>query len=360
VYDFEGRGLKLREVLKVEVKKENVTEIPGLVGTDIPALVFVNNNDHAFVKCNLDPESLDFVLSKMDLITDAYLRQLLWNVLYDLTRDAKMKSTDYLKLVSTKIGIESDAKLVQTILTRSSATLSHFVPSSMISHEAETLFGSLYSLLEKATDKDFKLIWARYLVDFARSASAVGIIAEQLKKDNPVFTQEMRWGIVVRMVSWGLPGAEEVLEKEKERDKSDTGIRAALRAGTSVPKIEIKNEAWERFLNPQTKLSVHQSAAEMSGFRWVHQDSILVPFNEKFFSSLRSVFESRDKEFCNSFFYSLFPMDPENPEILKRSKEILAQLEPKEKHLAKTLNEEIDDIERDLKCRQLVLGLIHN
>jgi len=298
---------------------------------------------------------LEFVLSKMELITDPYLRQLLWIVLYDLTRDAKMKSTDYIKLVSTKIGIETDAKLVQTILTRTSATLAHFLPSVMIVKEADALFGSVLNLLQNATDKEFKIVWAKFLVDFARSESTVSILAEQLKKDNPVFTQEMRWGIVVRMVAWALPGAEETLEKEKARDKSDIGIRAALRASTSVPKIEVKNEAWERFLNPNTKQSVHQSAAEMSGFRWAHQESLLVPFTEKFFSSLRSVFKSRDKEFSNSFFYSLFPSDPENHEISKRSKEILSQLEPDDKHLAKTLKEEIDDLERDLKCRTLVL-----
>jgi len=298
---------------------------------------------------------LEFVLSKMELITDPYLRQLLWIVLYDLTRDAKMKSTEYIKLVSSKIGIETDAKLVQTILTRTSAALTHFLPSATIVEAADALFGSIFKLLEKATDKEFKLVWAKFLVDFARSASTVSILAEQLKNDNPVFTQEMRWNIVVRMAAWALPGADETLEKEKARDKSDTGIRAALRAGTSVPKIEIKNEAWERFLNPITKQSVHQSAAEMSGFRWVHQESLLAPFTEKFFSSLRSVFKSRDKEFCNSFFYALFPADPENHEISKHVKEILSQLEPDEKHLSKTLKEEIDDLERDLKCRTLVL-----
>jgi aminopeptidase N len=290
----------------------------------------------------------------MDVIQDLLLRQLLWTSLYDLTRDAKMKATDFLNLVSSKISIENDSKLLQTLITRASAVLSHFLPNAIFPAYSEKLFHSFFHELNKATEPDFKIIWARSVVEFAATESTVNVLAEQLRNNNPVFTQDLRWSMIHKLLAWGFPDAGEFLEKEKQKDISDTGARALLRAKTSVPDINEKRAAWERFIHPETKFSAHQSASEMSGFRWRHQESILEEFIEKFFQIISMIFKTREKEFANSFFIHLGPSNPENPKILHCAEQLLANLSPEEKHLRKALQESIDDIHRSIKCRNLI------
>jgi len=293
----------------------------------------------------------------MEVIKDPLLRQLLWTSFYDLTRDANMRSTDFLNLVSTKISIESDPKLLQTVISRALGALIHFVPNALVPNLADKLFHSFHAELNKAVEKDFQIVWARAVVDFARTEAAVKTLEEQLRNNNPVFTQDLRWSIIQKLHAWSFPDAAEFLKKEQAKDNSDTGVRAVLKANTSVPDLQVKNTSWERFLNPETKMSAHQSAAEMSGFRWAHQEVLLAPFTEKFFQEVQNVFKKREKEFAHTFFLSLFPSDPENPKILQFSKDLLSKLTPDDdKHLSRVLKEEIDDLERELKCRNFVLN----
>eukprot|EP01124_Arcella_intermedia_P006315 TRINITY_DN1372_c0_g1_i1.p1 TRINITY_DN1372_c0_g1~~TRINITY_DN1372_c0_g1_i1.p1 ORF type:complete len:857 (+),score=169.94 TRINITY_DN1372_c0_g1_i1:33-2603(+) len=356
VYRLNGDVLAKEDAFKVEVKPEKLTPVPALVGKDVPSFIYLNNNDYAFAKCPLDPKSLEFVLSRMELISDPLLRQLLWFGFYDLVRDAKMKSTDFLDLVSTKIGIETEPKLVTTILARSLSALIHFVPKSMTEEYGVKLFDSVYRSLEAATQPEWKLIWSKNVVEFARRADKVAILLDDVKTGKINFTQDSRWSIAVKAVAWGLPGAEEALTAEREKDKSDTGDRAMLRAKSSVPKAEVKKESWDRFINQTGGLSAHQQAADMSGFRWQHQEKLVEPYIDLFFNSVRTVFQSKDKEYPQAFFGNLFPSDAENPVILEKAKKLLAELTPEEKQLLRMLQEEIDDLERELKCKKLVLS----
>jgi len=244
---------------------------------------------------------------------------------------------------------------LQTVIRSSMSVLSHFVPNALVVGFADKLFHSFFHELNKAVQRDFKISWARSVVDFSRSRSTVDILAEQLRNKNPVFTQDLRWSIIVKLVAWGVPDAQDLLHKEHIVDPSDAGERAVLKAGTSVDNIQVKNSAWERFISPDNKMSAHQAAAEMEGFRWPHQEPTLVPFTEKFFQVVISIFRTKEKEFAQSFFGLLFPYDPENPKILQLSKELLSSVSKDDKQLIRLLKENIDDQERDLKCRNLVL-----
>jgi len=183
----------------------------------------------------------------------------------------------------------------------------------------------------------------------------VDILAGHLRNKNPVFTQDLRWAIIVKLVAWSVPDAQDLLNQESIVDPSDAGVRAVLKAGTSVFNIQVKNSAWERFISPDNKMSAHQSAAEMEGFRWSHQESILVPFTEKFFQVVISIFRTKEKEFAQSFFNLLFPYDPDNPKILQLSHQLLSSVSKDDKQLIRLLKENIDDQERDVKCRGLVI-----
>jgi len=215
------------------------------------------------------------------------------------------------------------------------------------------LFDSTFANISSAAD-DFKIIWAKTAVNFARTNKTVTQLYHELKAHNKAFDQGMRWNILVKAMAWGLEGAKELLDAEREQDKSDVGDRAVLTAKTSVAEAQVKSQAWQRYLDKESKLSSHQLAADMGGFLWPHQKSLTSSFRDPFFESVRSVFKTRDREFAASFFSLLFPDDIENPTILEKTKALLNQLEPDEKHLRKEVKAKIDDIERAIKCRKML------
>jgi len=262
----------------------------------------------------------------MEKFSDPLLRQLLWSSFYQL--------------------------LLQTVLPRAFSPLTVFTPEKFQDQCSDSLFESIFSNISGAAD-DLKIIWAKYAVSFARTKKSVLRLFQEIKSKNPAFDQAMRWSILVKAMAWELEGAKDLLNAESKIDKSDVGERAVLTAKTSVPDALVKSQAWQRYLDKDTKLSSHQLAADMSGFLWPHQKSLTSSFAEKFFESVRSIFKSREREFASSFFNSLFPEDPENPQILEKTKLLLSQLDADEKHLIKEAKAKIDDTERAAKCRKL-------
>jgi len=258
----------------------------------------------------------------MEVIRDPLLRQQLWTSFSDLTGEMKMKSTDYLNLVSTKISTEKDPKLLQTVLNNAMSVLVYFVPKSLDPLYSDKLFYSFFNEYKKATQRDFIEVWTKAIIDFARTEATVKILQELLRNNN-WFSQEIRWSIIQKLVAWGLPDAQEFLKIAQQMDTSDDGVRALLTINTCAPDIQLKRAAWARFINPDTKLSAHQSTAEMAGFRWHHQESLLSEFTEQFFEIVPSIFKNREKEFSTSFYECLYPMEIENPRIIELSNHLL-------------------------------------
>jgi len=287
----------------------------------------------------------------MEKFSDPLLRQLLWSSFYQQTRDAQMKPSKFLDLVGTKCVSIKEAKLLQTVLQRAHSALTVFTPEKYQDQYADSLFESMFSNIQGATD-DLKIIWAKFAVNFARTKKSVLRLFQEVRSGNPAFDQGMRWSILVKAMAWELEGAKDLLHAESEKDKSDVGERALLTAKTSIPDTQVKSQAWQRYLDKDTKLSSHQLAADMSGFLWPHQKPLTTSFGDYFFESVRSIFKSRDREFASSFFHSLFPEDPENPQILDKTKLLLSQLDADEKHLIKELKAKIDDTDRAVKCRK--------
>jgi len=79
----------------------------------------------------------------------------------------------------------------------------------------------------------------------------------------------------------------------------------------------------------------------------------VAPYIDKFFDVVRQVFKDQEREFARDFFALLFPKEPENDYVLKRSYELLEQLTDEETILKRTLKEVIDDLERFRKALAL-------
>jgi aminopeptidase N len=161
----------------------------------------------------------------------------------------------------------------------------------------------------------------------------------------------MRWDIAAKHVAYGLPGADARLAVEKERDPSDRGQRAALRAEVSHPDPAVKAAAWERILGEGYD-SFKLTESAMGGFNWSVQRDLLNPYVDRFFEAVTQVAEQKPNEFLQSFIRALFPGYRVEQAVLERSEQLLANTPDHMTVLIRLLKEANDDLARAIACRR--------
>ena len=333
-----------------DTPKNSIEEAKGLAKPDF---IFPNYNDHDFVKVSLDDRSLNFAKDHLETIDDPLLRQLTWQSLWNMVRDQNLSSVEYLQLGSSKLPLEKDFELVQSILATMNATLSRYVPNRKKSEIANLLFDESCKLLSSNLSNDLRIIWTRALINFAMDPATIQFcidLADGVEKIKGVtIDQDMRWNVSIKAVAYNLPNALERLEEEKLRDKSDRGQRQELRGLVSQDNIAVKQDAWQKFLE-EGYGSLHLTRAAMSGFYWWQQEDSLSDFNTKFFTVIQAIFESNENEFSRTFFEMLFPPWVDQ-KILILARQLQEKVDENSPLLYRLLLEASDDLERAIQCQ---------
>ncbi len=333
--------------------------VDAAVGKPRPSLVFPNYNDHGYTKVALDAESVAFARENLERIDDGLLRSLLWSSLWNMVRDQQLKSTDFLALVRERAAKEPRVELTEVILNQAQSAVARFVPEEKKEGEARKLFAAAWDGLRAAPEGDARITWMRAMVNAAAHAEDLAHLARLADGGEAVpgltVDQQMRWDIAVKHVAYGIPGAAERIAAERAKDPSDRGSRAAIRASVSWPDAGVKAEAWEKF-HGEGYGSLHETASAMGGFNWPRQREILEPYVEGFFTSVRSVFETKDKEFYSDYFGALFPAYRVEQATLDRSERLLAEIADEAPSLTRMLREANDELGRAIRCRAYAAG----
>ncbi len=276
-----------------------------------------------------------------------------------MVRDQQLSSVAFLALVREKMPLEPDSELLSAVLGHGAAALDRYVPDPWREREAGLLFGAALAALEKATQEDQVITWARTTIGVAVRTEDVLALGELLdgRRVIPALTldQDMRWSIAMKYVVHGLAGADERVALEAERDKTDRGQRALVEAEVARPSAEAKAQAWEK-MNGAGYGSLYLTRAAMAGFHWWRQRDILAPYTDKFFAAIPGIFESQDGEFATMYFRSLFPGYRAEPALLQRADSLLAATDESKSLLRRTLREAIDDLKRTIACRDYALA----
>jgi len=342
--------------VEISTAEANVKAIEGMPR---PSLVFPNYNDLAYAKIALDDESVAFVRNNMERVSDTLLRQLLWSALWDMVRDQRLKSTDYLAIVREKLPLEPQPTLVESVLAAAAGAMGRYVPEDRKEPEYRRSFQTAWNALQSAALGDAQIIWARALINSAVVPPDIERTARLADGTETVeglaIDQDMRWTIAIKFVGYGMPGAEQRVAAEAERDPSDRGQRAQLRAKTSYPSATVKADAWDHF-GGDGYGSLYLTAAAMSGFNWTNQRDLLEPYVEAFFQSLPDIFRTKEREYASDYFSSLFPGYRVEDPVLERSEIVLAEAGSESPVLERMLREANDDLARAIRCRDFAAG----
>lgn len=88
----------------VQPTEETIVEYDGSNGY---SGILLNYEDYSFVKNVIDPVSLKFFSENLEKISDILSRTLIWRTFFDMVKDGKMTSAQYVDIIEKNISNET-------------------------------------------------------------------------------------------------------------------------------------------------------------------------------------------------------------------------------------------------------------
>jgi aminopeptidase N len=320
LYDAVDGHLVRRTSLETDVAGE-LTDVAELVGLAQPDLLLLNEGDLAYAKIRLDERSLATVVGGIATLDNSLARALCWGAAWDMTRDAEMSATDFVTLVLSGIGSESDAFGVSRIPTYAAqaATL-YSAPENRAALRA-TWEQGLRKLLENAAPgSDHQLSFARAYAGAAHSDGALTDL-EQLLDGTLTFEglavdTDLRWTLLSGLAKNGRADADRIAE-ELARDNTISGQEHAAAARALRPSAEAKAEAWEIAMVRDDVANETQRSVVLA-FQVFGQDEVLAPYVEKYLEAADTLWEEKGTQRASTALEFIFPKQLASQELLDR------------------------------------------
>ncbi|UUN26932.1 aminopeptidase N [Streptomyces sp. FIT100] len=308
-YDLRDGSLVRTERIELDVDGE-LTAVPQLVGKVRPAVVLLNDDDLSYAKVRLDDASLRTVTEHLGDFTESLPRALCWASAWDMTRDGELATRDYLSLVLSGIGKESDIGVVQSLQRQVKAALDLYAaPEWREAGLTQWTEATLAHLRAAEPGSDHQLAWARAFAATARTPQQLELLAALLDGNEAieglVVDTELRWAFVERLAATGDFDEEEIAA-ELERDKTAAGERHAATARAARPTAEAKAEAWESVVETGELPNAVQEAI-IAGFVQTDQRELLAPYASAYFAAVKGVWDSRSHEVAQQIAIGLYP-----------------------------------------------------
>ncbi|PVG81327.1 aminopeptidase N [Nocardioides gansuensis] len=326
LYDAgEDGALVRREYLEVDVEGES-TKVEKLIGTKQPDLLLLNDEDQAYAKIRLDERSLRTAIEGLSRLDDSLARALVWGAAWDMTRDAEMPTTDFMRLVLANIGQETDAWGVTRIPASTGMAVRFYsAPEHREALRAEWEQGLRTLLLEAAPGSDHQLTFARSYAAAAHSEQAVaelkGLLDGSFTVEGLAVDQDLRWGLLEALAGLGEIGEAEI-DAELERDNTISGKEKAAAARVAQPTAEAKAAGWAAILDPATPNETSREMV-MSIFRF-GQEELAREYVEKFLEAAETCLDTLGFHKGSVVLELGFPRAACSPEVVARLDEWLA------------------------------------
>ncbi|MEV2193503.1 aminopeptidase N [Streptomyces phaeochromogenes] len=352
--DASGKLLRDDENGRIELDVDGeLTAVPELVGRRRPAVILLNDDDLSYAKVRLDEQSLAFVTEHLGDFESSLPRALCWASAWDMTRDAELATRDYLSLVLSGIGKESDIGVVQSLHRQVKLAIELYAdPTAREALLTRWTDATLAHLKSAAAGSDHQLAWARAFAATARTPEQLdlleGLLDGRESIEGLAVDTELRWAFVQQLAAVGRFDEAEIAG-EYERDKTAAGERHAATARSARPTEEAKSEAWASVVESD-KLPNAVQEAVIGGFVQTGQRELLAPYTDKYFAAVKDVWDSRSHEMAQQIVVGLYPSVQVSEETLRKTDEWLASAEPGPA-LRRLISESRAGIERALRAQ---------
>ncbi|MFF2362266.1 aminopeptidase N [Streptomyces sp. NPDC058122] len=359
LYEFDGGSGKLVRDERIELDVDGeLTAVPQLLGKRRPDVILLNDDDLSYAKVRLDEDSLAFVTEHLGDFESSLPRALCWASAWDMTRDAELAARDYLALVLSGIGKESDIGVVQSLHRQVKLAIELYAdPAAREALLTRWTDATLAHLRAAEAGGDHQLAWARAFAATARTPEQLDLLEALLEGRETIeglaVDTELRWAFVQRLAAVGRFDEAEIAA-EYERDKTAAGERHAATARAARPTEEAKAEAWASVVESD-KLPNAVQEAVIGGFVQSDQRELLAPYTDKYFSVVKEIWDARSHEIAQQIATGLYPGIHISEETLARTDAWLASAEPNAA-LRRLVSESRSGVERALKAQAADAG----
>ncbi|AJE40704.1 aminopeptidase N [Streptomyces nodosus] len=356
LYDLDPDSGKLVRAadgrIELDVDGE-LTAVPQLAGRRRPAVVLLNDDDLSYAKVRLDEGSLAVVTEHLGDFESSLPRALCWASAWDMTRDGELATRDYLSLVLSGIGKESDIGVVQSLHRQVKLAVDLYAaPSAREALLTRWTDATLAHLRSAEPGSDHQLAWARAFAATARTPEQLDLLEGLLDGTGTVeglaVDTELRWAFVERLAAVGRFDEAEIAG-ELERDRTAAGERHAATARAARPAPEAKEEAWASVVESD-KLPNAVQEAVIAGFVQTDQRELLASYTEKYFAAVKGVWDSRSHEMAQQVVVGLYPSVQVSEETLARTDAWVTDTDPSPA-LRRLISESRAGVERALKAQ---------
>ncbi len=325
LYDDVDGHLVRRDYLEVDVEGAS-TDVPELVGMRQPALLLLNDEDHAYAKIRLDDRSRATAISGLSRLDDSLARALVWGSAWDMTRDGEMRARDWVDLVLANIGEETDAWGVTKIPASTALAVNFYSdPAHRPELRARWESGLRELLLAAESGSDRQLTFARSYAGAARSDAAVddlvGLLDGSFAVEGLAVDQDLRWELITALARVGRFSDAEI-DAELDVDNTISGKEKAAAARVAQPRAEAKEAGWTAMMDPATP---NETAREMtlSIFRF-GQEELLASYLDKYLEAAVTAMDTLGFHKASVVLEYGFPKTLASPATMARLDEWLA------------------------------------
>ena len=244
-----------------------------------------------------------------------------------MTREAELKARDFVQLVCSGIGAETEIGVVQRVLLQAQTAISSY-SSPEWTQQGWRLFTRTMTELAHAAEpgSDHQLAYVNALAGSSLSDEQVDMLLGWLDGSDPldglVVDTDLRWRLLTALVAHGMAGQDEI-ETERQRDHTAAGHRAAERALALRPTAAAKAEAWRRAVHDDD-LPNAVNEAIIGGFAHPSQKDLIKDYAANYFADVAGVWQRRSSERAQPVVQVLFPSWAISPETVTAADEWLA------------------------------------
>jgi aminopeptidase N len=354
IYDFRGDELVRTHRVELDVDGE-LTNVDELVGVRRGALVLVNDDDLAYAKIRLDPQSLTVAIEHLSDIADPLARALVWGSVWDSTRDAETAPSDYVDLVLGNIATETESTTVRTTLMQLAVTARMYVSPERRQETIHRIADAMLVLAnnsEAGSDQQFQ-----FLRTFATLADTTehAAVLKKIRDGDTIITgiavdTDLSWDLLEGMVLAGAAGNAEI-DAALALDNTSNGQQAAARLRATIPTVEAKRAVFEMMRDDD---SLANSICDHSARGYTHSNdpSVFEPLVSEYFDAVETVWESRTFKIAEYFAIGLYPTVLATEELASATRSWLDTHKDAPTGLRRIIVEELATVERALKAQK--------
>jgi aminopeptidase N len=351
--EVEGKLVRTERVeLDVQGAK---TMVPELVGKNRPALVVLNDDDLTYAKIRLDEQSFATALAKLSSIEDPLARALVWGSVWDATRDGETSGRDFIELVLSHIGNESESTTMMTLLRQLLTVANLYVASEHRLEAQLKVADGLWRLAQNAqSGSDAQLQFTKFFAQFARNEKQLTAVADLLsgktQLDGLEIDTDLRWELLTAL-SVGGKATKERIDVELEADNTANGQKAHAAAIAGMPDQKSKQEMFDKLVTTDEMSNTLVNSASLA-FGRVLDTSVLEPFVDQYFSKVLSIWENKSYHMAEYLLVNLYPLAIVNKALADQTEQFLKNPELASKPaLKRIIVENLANVQRALNAQ---------